>query len=52
MNINLNYNVAGNAAAAVKIKNETLRDIALRQNFRNEYIRKNASDENTRFSTE
>ena len=52
MNINLNYNVAENAAAAVRIENETLRNIALKQNFRNKYIKKNASDENTKFLIE
>ena len=52
MIISLNYNVAEDAAAVVKTENETLRDIALRQNFRNEHMRKNAFDEDTRFSIE
>ena len=50
MNINFAYNIVGDAVAAVRIKNETLWNIALKQNFRNEHIRKNVSDENMRFS--
>ena len=52
MNINLDYNVVENAAAVVKTENETLRNITLKQNFRNEHIRKNAFDKNTKFSIE
>ena len=52
MIINFNYNVAENAAAVVRTENETLRDIALKQNFRNEHMRKNVSDEDTKFSIE
>ena len=52
MNINLDYNVAEDVVAVAKIENETLRNTALKQNFRNEHIKKNASDENTKFSTE
>ena len=52
MNINLDYNVAEDAVVVVKIENKTLRNIVLKQNFRNEYIKENASDENTRFLIE
>ena len=52
MIINFNYNVVENAAVVVKIENKTLRDIALKQNFRNEHIRKNVFDEDTKFSIE
>ena len=52
MNISFDYNVAGNAAAVVKTENETLRNIALRQNFRNEHIKKDAFNEDTKFSIE
>ena len=37
-------------SSSSKQKNETLRNIALKQNFRNEHIRKNFFDENTKFS--
>ena len=47
-----NYNVVEDAAVVVKIKNETLRNITLKQNFRNEHMRKNVFDENTKFSIE
>ena len=50
MNINFNYNVAENAVVVVRIENETLRNIALKQNFRNKHIKKDAFDENTKFS--
>ena len=49
MIINLNYNVAENAVIIVKIENKTLQNIALRYNFRNEHIKQNAFNENTRF---
>ena len=49
MIINFNYNIVENAVAVVKIRNETLRNIALRQNFRNEHMRENVFDENMRF---
>ena len=52
MNINLDYNVVEDVIVVVKIENETLRNIALKQNFRNEHIRKDASDENTKFLIE
>ena len=52
MNISFNYNVVEDAAVVVKIKNETLRNIALKQNFRNEHIKKDAFDENTKFLIE
>ena len=52
MNINFDYNVAEDAVIVVKIKNETLRNIALKQNFRNKHIKKNVFDENTKFSIE
>ena len=52
MIINLDYNVVEDAVVVVKIENKILRNIALRQNFRNEHMRKNAFDENTKFSIE
>ena len=52
MNINFNYNVVEDAAVVIKIKNKTLRNIALKQNFRNKHIKKNVSDEDTKFSIE
>ena len=52
MIINFNYNVVEDAAVVVRIENKTLRNIALKQNFRNEHIRKNVSDENMKFSIE
>ena len=52
MNINLDYNVTEDAVVVAKTENKTLRNITLKQNFRNEHIRKNVFDENTRFSTE
>ena len=50
MNINFNYNVAEDAAAIIRIKNKTLRNIALKQTFWNEHIKKDAFDKNTKFS--
>ena len=52
INISFDYNVVEDAVVVVKTENETLRNIALRQNFRNEHIRKNAFDEDTKFSIE
>ena len=52
MIINLNYNVAENVAVVVRIENKTLQNIALKQNFRNEHMRKNVFDENIKFSIE
>ena len=52
MNINFNYNVAEDVIVAVRTENETLRNTALKQNFRNEHIKKDVSDENTKFSIE
>ena len=49
MIINFDYNVVEDIIVIVKIKNKTLQNIALKQNFRNEYIKKNVSDENTKF---
>ena len=40
MNINLDYNIIEDAIVVVKIENEILRNIALRQNFQNEHIKK------------
>ena len=50
MNINFDYNVAEDAVVVVKTENKILRNIALKQNFRNEHIKKDVSGENTRFS--
>ena len=50
MIINFNYNIAENAVVVVKIENKTLRNIALKQNFRNKHMRKSASDEDIKFS--
>ena len=52
MATSLSYNVAGDAAAAARTGNGTLRDTALRQNFRNGHMREGASGEDTGFSTE
>ena len=52
MIINFNYNVVEDAVVVVKTENEILRNIILKQNFRNEHMRKSASDENTKFSIE
>ena len=52
MIISFNYNVVENAVVVVRTENETLRNIALKQNFRNEHMKKNISDENTKFSIE
>ena len=49
MNINFDYNVAEDVVVVVRIENKTLRNIALKQNFRNEHIKENVSDENTKF---
>ena len=50
MIINFNYYVVEDAVIVVKIKNKTLQNIALKQNFRNEHMKKNIFDKNTRFS--
>ena len=52
MNINFDYNVVEDAAVVVRTENETLRNIALKQNFRNKHIKKDVFDENTKFSIE
>ena len=52
MNISLDYNVAEDAVAVVRTENETLRNIVLKQNFRNEHIKEDVFDENTKFSIE
>ena len=49
---NFDYNVVENAVVVVKIKNKILRNIAFKKNFRNEHMRKNVSDEDTRFLIE
>ena len=49
MNINFNYNVVEDVVVVVKTENKTLRNIVLKQKFRNEHIKKDVSDENTRF---
>ena len=52
ININLDYNVVENAVVIVKIENKILRNITLKQNFRNEHIKKDVFDKNTKFSIE
>ena len=52
ININLDYNIAEDAAVVDKIENKTLRNIVLKQNSRNEHIKKNVFDENIRFLIE
>ena len=52
MNINFDYNVVEDVVVVARTENKTLRNIALKQNFRNEHIRKNAFDENTKFLIE
>ena len=52
ININFDYNIVEDAVVVVKTENETLRNIALKQNFRNEHIKKDVFDENMRFSIE
>ena len=52
MIINFDYNVAEDVVVVVRIENKTLRDIALKQNFRNEHMKKNVFDENTKFLIE
>ena len=49
--MNINFNVE-NAVVVVKIENKTLRNIALKQNFRNKHIKEDVSDENTKFLIE
>ena len=49
ININFNYNVVEDAIIVVKTENKTLQDIALKSNFWNKHIRKNAFDENIKF---
>ena len=50
ININLDYNVVENVVVVVKTENKTLRNIILKQNFWNEHVKKEAFDENTKFS--
>ena len=52
MNINFNYNVVEDVIIVVKTENETLRNIILKQNFRNEHIKENVFDENIKFLIE
>ena len=52
MIISFSYNVVGNVVTAAKTENGILRDIALKQNFRNGHMRKSVSGEDTRFSIE
>ena len=52
ININLDYNVAEDVVVVVRTENKTLRNIALKRNFRNEHIKKDVSDEDTKFSIE
>ena len=52
MNISFDYNVVEDAVVVAKTENKTLRNIALRQNFRNKHIKKDASDKNTKFLIE
>ena len=40
MNINFNYNVIEDVVIIVRIENKILRNIALKQNFRNKHIKK------------
>ena len=47
--INLDYNIVEDAVVVVKIENKILRNIILRKNFRNEHIKKNAFNEDTKF---
>ena len=49
MNINFNYNVVEDVAVVVKTENKTLRNIVLKQNFRNEHIKKDVSNESINF---
>ena len=50
MKINFNYNVVKDIVVVVKIENEILQNIVLKQNFRKKHIKKNVFDENTKFS--
>ena len=50
MNIYFNYNVAEDVVVVVRIENKILRNIALKQNFRNEHIKENVFDEDIKFS--
>ena len=52
ININFNYNVVENAVVVVKTENITLQNIVLKNNFRNEYIKENVFDKNTKFLIE
>ena len=49
MNINFDYNVAEDVVVVIRTENKILRNIALKQNFRNEHIKENVFDENTKF---
>ena len=52
MNINFDYNVVEDAVVVVRTENKILQNIALKQNFRNEHIKKNVFDKNIKFSIE
>ena len=52
MIINFDYNVVEDAVVIIKIENEILRNIALKQNFKNEHIKKDVFDKNIKFSIE
>ena len=52
MNINFDYNVVEDAVVVVKIENKILRNIALKQNFRNEHVKEEVFDENMKFLIE
>ena len=52
MNLHFNYNVVEDTVVVVKIKNKILRNIILKQSFRNEHIKENVFNENVNFSIE
>ena len=47
-----NYNVVENVVIVVKTENEILRNIVLKQIFRNEHMKKNVFNRNIKFSIE
>ena len=52
MNISLDYNVVENIAVVVKTENKTLRNVVLKQNFRNKHIKKDVFNKDIKFSIE
>ena len=50
LNINFNYNVVEDIVVVIKTENETLQNIVFKENFRNDHIKKNVFNENTKFS--